>query len=156
MQVNAKGTYFCSKHAFHLLCQATNPHILTLSPPLDHDLKWYNPHLAYTLSKYNMSLISAALAAQWKKHNIAVNTLWPKTIIATAAIEMNFPKEFMKKARHATIVADAAAFLFRKKATECTGYHFLDEDVLRAEGIEDFSKYAIDPNQKLIPDLYIS
>ncbi|MDX1836797.1 NAD(P)-dependent oxidoreductase [Legionella taurinensis] len=153
--VNTRATFACSKAAIPYLKQSDNPHILTLSPPLSLDKKWYAPHLAYTLSKMGMSLCTLGLAEEFKSAGIAVNSLWPKTTIATAAIEVNFPEAIFKASRKPEIVADAAYWILNQPARETTGHFFIDEDVLRKAGIQDFSVYAIDPNQKPYPDLFL-
>ncbi|KTD49351.1 short chain dehydrogenase [Legionella rubrilucens] len=153
--VNTRATFACSKAAIPYLKQSDNPHILTLSPPLSLDKKWYAPHLAYTLSKMGMSLCTLGLAEEFKSAGIAVNSLWPKTTIATAAIEVHFPEAIFKASRKPAIVADAAYWILNQPARETTGRFFIDEDVLREAGIQDFSVYAIDPNQKPYPDLFL-
>lgn len=153
--VNARATFACSQAAIPFLKQAANPHILTLSPPLSLDRKWYAPHFAYTLSKMGMSLCTLGLAEEFKSAGIAVNSLWPKTTIATAAIQMHFPEAIFKASRNPDIVADAAYCILNSPARETTGQFFIDEDVLRKAGIQDFSRYAIDPTHQLYPDLFL-
>ncbi|KTC98124.1 SDR family oxidoreductase [Legionella erythra] len=154
-EVNARATFACSKAAIPYLKQSNNPHILTLSPPLSLDKKWYAAHLAYTLSKMGMSLCTLGLAEEFKQAGIAVNSLWPKTTIATAAIEVHFPEAIYKASRKPAIVADAAYWIVNQPARETTGHFFIDEDVLRQSGIQDFSVYAIDPSQQPYPDLFL-
>jgi citronellol/citronellal dehydrogenase len=152
--VNGRGTFACSKMAFPLLRKSKNPHILVMSPPLSFKPRWFERHVAYTLSKYMMSLCVIGLSAEFKKEGIAVNALWPKSIIATSAIEFNFPKELLERARTVEIVADAAWEIL-KKPCDITGQFFIDEVVLKNAGIEDFSRYAINPKAALFPDLYL-
>jgi citronellol/citronellal dehydrogenase len=154
-QVNGRATFACSKMSIPLLMKSKNPHILTLSPPLNLNPKWFKNHVAYTMSKYMMSLCVLGLSHELKDKNIAVNALWPKTIIATAAIEFNFPKAMLQGARHPSIVADAAWTILSKPSSEVTGHFFIDEDVLREAGVQDFTAYAVNPSVKLINDLYL-
>ncbi len=154
--INVRGTFFVTKYALPLLRKSSNPHILTLSPPLNFDMKWFRSHLAYTLSKFNMSLMAAAWAEEFRKDGIASNSLWPATLIATAAVK-NMPggdKLFMMS-RKPEIMADAAFFILGKKAGSTTGNHFIDEEVLRAEGIVDLDPYSVTPGATLQRDLFL-
>lgn len=153
--VNVRATFACAKAAIPHLTHAQNPHILTLSPPLNMNPKWFKDHLAYTMSKYGMSLCTLGLAEELKDHGIAVNSLWPKTTIATAAIEYNFPKEVLQASRTVDIMADAAYVILTKRASELTGQFLIDEEILREEGVEDFDGYAYQPGHELFHDLYI-
>ncbi|MBM4222863.1 MAG: SDR family NAD(P)-dependent oxidoreductase [Gammaproteobacteria bacterium] len=155
-QVNVRGSFLCAQAAYPLLKHSPQAHVLSLSPPIDLNPKWFNPHLGYTISKYGMSMLVLGLSAAWKADRIAVNALWPATIIKTAAIEFNFPPALLNKARTVDIVADAAAWIVSSNPETCTGNFFVDEDVLRAHGLNDFSAYAVDPTQTLFPDLYLS
>lgn len=155
MQVNVRATYLCSKICLPHLMQADNPHILNLSPPLNMDSKWFKEHLAYTMSKYGMSMCTLGMAEEFRKEGIAVNSLWPKTIIATAAIAMNFPKDYYEASRKPAIVADAAHAILTSNSREVTGNFFIDEDLLRSRGVTDFDSYALRPGSHLIPDLYL-
>jgi citronellol/citronellal dehydrogenase len=154
--INVRGTFLVTKYALPLLKKSSNPHILTLSPPLNFDMKWFKSHLAYTLSKYNMSLMSAAWAEEFKKDGIASNSLWPATLIATAAIK-NMPggEKLFQMSRKPEIMADAAFYLLRRPALSTTGNHFLDEDVLREEGIRDLENYSVKPGAPLQHDLFL-
>jgi len=154
--INVRGTFMVTKYAYPLLRNAPNPHILTLSPPLNFDMKWFKPHLAYTLSKYNMSLMAAAWAEEFKKEGIASNTLWPGTLIATAAVK-NLPggENLFGLSRKPKIMADAAFYILGKEARSATGNHFIDEDVLRSEGIRDLDVYAVKPGGPLQRDLFL-
>jgi citronellol/citronellal dehydrogenase len=154
--VNVRGTFFMSQACIPHLKQAHNPHILNLSPPLNLDSRWFAPHLAYTLSKYGMSMIVLGLAEELKQYRIAANALWPRTTIATAAVKNLLGGDFLiQRSRTAEIVADAAFYILQKPSFESTGNFFIDEDVLQQEGITDFGKYAINPDQKLMNDLFL-
>lgn len=154
--INVRGTFFMSKACIPHLKNGTNPHILNLSPPLNLDVKWLKGHVAYTMSKYNMTMIALGLSAELKKYNIAANTLWPKTTIATAAVQNLLGGDaLIKMSRKADIIADAAYYILSKPSSECTGNTFIDEDVLAAEGITDLDKYAVTPGGKLYQDLFV-
>lgn len=154
--INVRGTFMVTRYAFALLKKSSNPHILTLSPPLNFDMKWFKPHVAYTLSKYNMSLLSAAWAEEFKKDGIASNSLWPATLIATAAIK-NLPggETLFQLSRKPEIMADAAYYILGRNARSTTGNHFIDEDVLRTEGIQDLDSYSVIPGGTLQRDLFL-
>jgi citronellol/citronellal dehydrogenase len=154
--INVRGTFFVSKACIPHLKKAANPHILTLSPPINLDIKWFTNHLAYTISKYNMSMMMIGLAAELKKYNIAANALWPRTTIATAAVKNLLGGEaLMQMSRTPEIVADAAFYILSKPSAECTGNTFIDEDVLAKEGITNLEKYAVVPGAKLYNDLFL-
>lgn len=154
--INVRGTFFTCQACIPHLRKSPAPHILNLSPPLNLAPKWFAPHLAYTMSKYGMSLIVLGLAEELKKYGIAVNALWPRTTIATAAVQNLLGGDFIiQKSRTPDIVADAAYAILKKPSKECTGNFFFDEDVLRDEGITDFEKYAVNPDQKLMTDIFI-
>lgn len=153
--VNTRATFACAQAAIPHLKKSANPHILTLSPPLMTEPKWYGPHLAYTISKMGMSLCTLGLAEELKKWGIAANSLWPKTTIATDAIRVHFPDEIYKASRTPQIVADAAYWIINQSSKEVTGQFFVDEEVLKNSGIQDFSMYAIDPAIKPYPDLFL-
>jgi citronellol/citronellal dehydrogenase len=154
--INVRGTFMVTKFAYTLLKKSSNPHILTLSPPLNFDMKWFKHHAAYTISKYNMSLLSSAWAEEFKRDGIASNSLWPGTLIGTAAVK-NLPggEKLYQVSRKPDIMADAASYILMKDAKSTTGNHFIDEDVLRAEGIEDLESYAIVPGATLQRDLFL-
>lgn len=154
-QINMRATYFCSRTCIPHLAKSENPHILTMSPPLHMQPKWFSQHLAYTMSKYGMSMCTLGMAEEFKKQGIAVNSLWPKTLIATAAIEVNFPREYYEASRKPAIVADAAYAILTSNSKEVTGNFFVDEDLLRSRGEKDFEKYAMFPGKKLMSDLYL-
>lgn len=155
MQVNMRATYLCAKACLPHLMKSDNPHILTLSPPLNMQAKWFKDHLAYTMSKYGMSMCTLGLAEEFRKQGVAVNSLWPKTVIATAAIEVNFPKQIYESSRKPAIVADAAYLILTSNSREVTGNFFIDEDVLRQHGIKDLSSYDLVPGHQLFPDFYV-
>lgn len=154
--INVRGTFFMSKACIPHLKRAHNPHILNLSPPLNMDPAWFGKHLAYTMSKYGMSMVILGLAEELKQYRIAANALWPRTTIATAAVQNLLGGDFLiQRSRTPEIVADAAFHILQKPSFECTGNFFTDEQVLEKEGITDFSKYAVNPEQKLMRDLFI-
>ncbi|MGB8192827.1 MAG: NAD(P)-dependent oxidoreductase [Chitinophagaceae bacterium] len=154
--INIRGTFFMCKACIPYLKKAHNPHILNLSPPLNMDPLWFSKHLAYTTSKYGMSMVILGLAEELKPHRIAANALWPRTTIATAAVQNLLGGDFLiQRSRTPEIVADAACYILQKPSFECSGNFFIDEDVLKAEGIDDFTKYAVNPEQKLMMDLFI-
>ncbi len=154
--INVRGTFMMSRACIPWLKKGTNAHILNLSPPLNMDLKWFEKHLAYTISKYDMSMIALGLSAELKKYNVAANALWPRTTIATAAVNNLLGGEMlMKMSRTVDIIADAAYYILSKPSTECTGNTFIDENVLAAEGITDLEKYAMVPGGRLYQDLFV-
>jgi citronellol/citronellal dehydrogenase len=154
--INVRGTFFVTKSCIPHLKKSSNPHILTLSPPVNLNPKWFAGHLAYTLTKYNMSMMAMGWAAEFKKNNIASNALWPKTTIDTAAVRNLLGGEALAKmSRTPQILADAAYIIFNKPSTECSGNCFIDEEVLASEGITDLEKYAVSPGQKLYRDLFL-
>jgi citronellol/citronellal dehydrogenase len=154
-QVNARATFLASRACIPFLKRAANPHILTLSPPLNLDAKWFAPHLAYTISKYGMSLCTLGLAAELSSDGIAVNCLWPRSTIATAAIKFNFPESVMRASRKPAIMADAAHAILSRESRTTSGNFFIDEDVLREAGRNDFEQYAMCPGVPLFPDLFV-
>jgi citronellol/citronellal dehydrogenase len=155
--INVRGTFFMSRACIPHLKKTSNAHILTLSPPLDMNPKWFAPHLAYTMSKYGMSMIVLGLAEELKTHKIAVNALWPRTTIATAAVQNLLGGDYlMQRSRKPEIVANAAFAIVTKSSVECTGNFFIDEDVLQREGITDFTQYSVNPAQPLQNDLFVS
>jgi citronellol/citronellal dehydrogenase len=141
-QVNARGTFLCSKVTLPHLLKAANPHILNLAPPLDLDAKWFAPHVAYTMAKFGMSLCTLGMAAEFKGR-VGVNSLWPLTAIDTAAVRFALGGVAMAaESRSAAIMADAAYAILARPAATCSGNFFIDEEVLREEGLTDFSHYA--------------
>ena len=158
--VNVRGTFLCSQACLpHLKASAAagrNPHILTLSPPLDMDPRWFRNHVAYTMAKYGMSMCVLGMAEEFRGDGIAVNALWPRTVIATAALAM-LPGvgEQLDRTRKPSIMADAAHAILTREARKTSGNFFIDEDVLRAAGITDFDVYAVKAGTPLLPDLFI-
>jgi len=154
--INVRGTFFVTRACIPFLKKGTNPHILTLSPPISMNPKWFTAHLAYTLTKYNMSLMAMGWAAELRQFNIGSNALWPKTTIDTAAVRNLLGGEVLaKRSRTPQILADAAFIILGKPSTECSGNCFIDEDVFAAEGISDLSEYSVVPGADLFPDLFI-
>ncbi len=152
--VNARGSFLCAQACLPHLLQAPNPHILSLAPPLSLDPKWWAPHLGYTLAKMGMSFVTLGLAAEFGPQGVAVNALWPRTIIATDAIKM-IPGVDPARCRKPDIVADAAHAILVRSSDDFYGHFLIDDDVLFAAGITDFSGYAVDPAQPLLPDLFL-
>lgn len=154
--INVRGTFLVTKHCIPYLKKSANAHILTLSPPVNLQVKWLAPHIAYTLSKYNMSLLALGWSLEFKKFKIASNALWPRTTIATAAVKNLLGGDaLINMSRSPEIVADAAYYILCKSAIECTGNTFIDEEVLNKEGINDLEKYAVKPGAKLYTDLFL-
>jgi citronellol/citronellal dehydrogenase len=153
-QVNARGTFLCSQACLPHLERAANPHILTLAPPPSLDPRWWAPHTGYTLAKMGMSFVTLGLAGELAPRGIAVNALWPRSVIATDAINM-IPGVDPARCRRPEIVADAAHAILLRPARELTGQFLIDEEVLRAAGVDDFRAYAVDPAQSLLPDLFL-
>ncbi len=155
-QINTRGTYMVTKYALPFLEKAANPHVLMLSPPLDMAEKWFAPHLAYSIAKYGMSLCVLGFAGEFRPLGIAVNALWPRTTIATAAIKNLLGGEAMMRAsRRPDILADAAYLIFRKPSREFTGNFLIDDTFLVGEGVTDLEKYRVDPNVALQPDFFV-
>jgi citronellol/citronellal dehydrogenase len=154
--INVRGTFMVTQACIPHLRKSSNAHILTLSPPLNMDPKWFAGHVAYTLTKYNMSMMTVGWAAEFKKDNIAVNALWPRTTIATAAVKNLLGGDaLINMSRTTDILADAAYYILQKPAAECTGNLFIDEAVLAKEGITDLSHYSVVPGGKLYNDLFV-
>lgn len=155
-QVNARGTFLCSQACLPWLEKADNPHILTLSPPLDLKPNYFAPHLAYSLAKFGMSLCVLGLSQELRPRKIAVNALWPRTVIATSAVRNLLGGDAVAaRARLPTIVADAAYHVLTRPAAELTGQFLIDEDVLREAGITNLEAYAVTPGAELLPDLFV-
>jgi len=153
-QVNTRGTFLVTQSCLPYLRQAANPHVLMLSPPLNLEPKWFAPHTAYTIAKYGMSLCVLGMSAEFAPLGIAVNALWPRTVIATAAIGM-IDGVKAEHCRRPEIVADAAHGMLTRPAREYTGHFALDEDVLCEEGIVNLEQYAVQPGASLLPDLFL-
>src|SRR5580693_4170162 len=155
-QINTRGTFITTRACLPYLKLATNPHVLTLSPPLDLKPQWFAPHLAYSLSKYGMSLCMLGMAAEYRAAGIACNALWPRTTIATAAVEFALGGAAMlQRCRKPEIVADAAHVILSRNARECTGQFFIDDRVLYEAGVRDLDAYSVEPGAKLLGDLFI-
>lgn len=154
--INVRGTFLVTKTCIPFLKKGNNAHILTLSPPINLDPKWFANHVAYTLTKYNMSMMTIGWAAEFKKDKIAANSLWPRTTIDTAAVRNLLGGEMLANmSRKPDILADAAYFILRQSSEKCTGNLFIDEDVLANEGITDLEKYSVVPGAKLYGDLFV-
>ncbi|XP_046908820.2 hydroxysteroid dehydrogenase like 2 isoform X2 [Dermatophagoides farinae] len=156
-QINARGTFMASKYCIPHLKQSSNPHILNLSPPLEMKSRWFAPHVAYSMAKFGMSLCVLGMAEEFKDSGIAVNALWPRTAIWTAAMGMlsGGQQEIAKMCRKIDIMADAAYAITSRDSKSCSGNFFIDEEVLRDEGITDFDPYAIEPGTQLMGDFFI-
>lgn len=152
--VNTRGTYLCAYHALPHLRASTNPHILSLSPPISTDPKWYGRFLAYAISKYGMSMCTLGLAEEFRKDGIAANSLWPRTMIATDAVRVHYPEDY-RRSRSPAIMADAAYLIVTKDSRSFTGHCLIDDEFMKAEGFSDLSDYAVDPTVELAPDILI-
>ncbi|MEP6633072.1 MAG: NAD(P)-dependent oxidoreductase [Luteimonas sp.] len=153
-QVNARGSFLCAQICMPHLLRSDNPHVLTLAPPPSLDPKWWTPHTGYTLAKMGMSFVTLGLAGEFGPHGVAINALWPRSIIATDAINM-IPGVDASACRKPEIVADAAHAVLARPASGFYGHFLIDEDVLRESGVDDFSRYAVDPSRALLPDLFL-
>ena len=155
-QVNARGTFIVSRACLPHLLKAETPHVLMLSPPLDMSPRWFGSHVAYTMAKYGMSMCVLGMAEEFRDQGVAFNALWPRTGVATAAIEFALAgEEGMKHCRTPEIIADAAYAIFNKPSGQCTGNFFIDDVLLYAEGERDFDKYRVDPTKALMPDFFV-
>lgn len=154
--VNVRGTFSASQACLPHLLKSKNPHILTLSPPLNMQAKWFQNHCAYTMSKYGMSMCVLGMAEEFKSEGVAVNALWPKTSIATAAVNMLGGEALMSSSRKPEIVADAAYWILTQDSKTCSGNFFVDEDVV-AEAMPsvDMAAYAVNPGKPLVPDFFL-
>jgi citronellol/citronellal dehydrogenase len=153
--VNARGTFLTSQQCLPHLLKAKNPHILNLSPPLNMEAKWFGPHVAYTMAKFGMSMCVLGMAAEFKDQGVAVNALWPKTTIATAAVNMLGGDDMMRHSRKPTVMADAAHAILTKDSRSFTGQFVIDEEILKESGVKDLSVYAVDPTADLLPDFFV-
>lgn len=153
-QVNARGSFLCAQACLPHLLRSDNPHILTLAPPPSLDPKWWAPHTGYTLAKMGMSFVTLGLAGEFGPQGVAVNALWPRTIVATDALNM-IAGVAIDRCRKPEIVADAAHAVLTRTAKGFAGNFLIDEDVLREDGVHDFSAYAVDATQTLLPDLFL-
>jgi citronellol/citronellal dehydrogenase len=154
--INVRGTFLVTKHCVPFLKKAENPHILTLSPPLHIKPEWLAPFVGYAISKYNMSILTLGWSLEFKNYKISANALWPVTTNATSAVKNLLGGDIMvERSRKPEILADAAFYILRQSSKECTGNLFLDEDVLKKEGITDLDQYAVSPGSELQRDLFI-
>ncbi len=154
--VNTRGTFLCSQKCIPHLAKAANPHILNISPPLNFEARWFAPHVAYTIAKYGMSLCVLGMAEELAPKGIAVNGLWPKTTIATAAVKNLLGGEpVMRGSRKPEIMGDAAHHVLTRDSRECTGNFFLDEEVLAEAGVTDLEGYSVEPGAQLFPDFFV-
>ena len=154
--INVRGTFIVTKTCLPHLKKSANPHILTLSPPLNLDVKWFEKHVAYTITKYNMSMMTIGWAKEFSKDGIAANSLWPRTTIDTAAVRNLLGGEMLANmSRRPEILADAAHYILSQPSRECTGNLFIDEEVLKLAGISDLAKYSVVPGAKLYNDLFV-
>ncbi|HZI11068.1 MAG TPA: NAD(P)-dependent oxidoreductase [Myxococcus sp.] len=154
--INTRGTFACSQACIPHLKRASNPHILNNSPPLNMEARWFGPHVAYTMAKYGMSMCALGMAEELRDDGIAVNTLWPRTLIATAAVQnLLGGDDMIRGSRLPDIMADAAHAILTKPSRQFTGNFCIDEDVLRGVGVTDFARYQAVPGSELIPDYFI-
>jgi citronellol/citronellal dehydrogenase len=154
-QTNVRGTYLMSRACIPHLMESANPHVLNLAPPLNMNPTWFRNHVAYTMAKYGMSMCVLGMAEEFRKAGIAFNALWPRTVIATAALNLFDGRFKPEHCRTEQIMADAAHAILRQDSRRTTGHFFLDEDVLRGTGVTDFSKYAVKPGEPLMKDLFL-
>ena len=155
-QINVRGTFLVSRACIPHLRERSNPHILSLSPPLDLRPDWFAQHLAYSMSKYGMSMVMFGLAEELRDDGIACNALWPRTTIATAAVEFALGGDaMMRRSRRPEIMADAAHAILTRPAREFTGQFMIDDDMLSLDGVTDFDGYAYDPDAELMPDIFV-
>lgn len=154
--VNVRGTFLMSKLCLPFLKEAKNPHILNLSPPLNMEARWFSNHVAYSMTKFGMSMCVLGMAEEFKDFGVAVNALWPRTTIATAAVKnLLGGEEMIEASRTPEIMGDAAYWIFQRDSRDCTGNFFIDDEVLTMEGCYDFTKYAVDPSKKPMPDFFV-
>jgi citronellol/citronellal dehydrogenase len=155
-QINTRGTFMVSKYCLPHLKKGNNPHILNIAPPLSMKTKWFKNHSAYTMAKYGMSMCTLGMAAEFARDAIGVNSLWPETAIATAAVRnLLGGEEMIKGSRTPEIVADSAYLIFNRPSGECTGNFFVDVEVLQSEGVTNFDKYAVSPGHPLVKDFFL-
>jgi citronellol/citronellal dehydrogenase len=155
--INTRGTFLVSKTCIPHLKKAANPHVLNMSPPLNMETRWFSPHVAYTMAKFGMSMCVLGMAGEYKSAGIAFNALWPRTVIATAAVQNLLGGDAsMKASRKPEILADAAYIIFNKPSKECTGNFFVDDELLKANGKTDLSEYATTPGSTtFLPDFFV-
>lgn len=155
-RINTRGTFLCSQLCIPHLTKAANPHILTLSPPLTMEARWFAPHVAYTMAKFGMSMCVLGMAEELRREGIAVNALWPRTAIATAAVRnLLGGDQAITGCRTPAIVADAAHVILTRPSREFTGHFFIDDEVLASAGVTDLEQYAVTPGAPLMPDFFV-
>ena len=155
-QINVRGTYLCSKLCLPHLLKAENPHVLNISPPLNFEERWFAPHVAYSMAKFGMSLCVLGMAGEFRDKGVAFNALWPRTTIATAAVNnLLGGDKMMRQSRKPEVMADAAHWILTQPSGEVTGNFFIDEDALARAGITDLDGYAVVPGQPLLPDFFV-
>jgi citronellol/citronellal dehydrogenase len=155
-QINTRGTFACSQACIPHLAKARNPHILNLSPPLNMEARWFAPHVAYTMAKFGMSMCVLGMAEELRGQGIAVNALWPRTVIATAAVQNLLGGDAtVRRSRKPEIMGDAAQWILTQPSRELTGRFLIDDDVLRSAGVTDLSAYQYEPGADLLPDFFI-
>jgi len=155
-QVNTRGTFLVTKTCLPFLLKASNPHVLMLSPPLDMSVKWFRGHVAYTMAKYGMSECVLGMSSEFQEQGVAINALWPRTGIATAAIRYALgTEESMRTCRSPDIMADAAHVILTKPARDFTGHFCIDDILLYENGVRDFDQYRVDPSCDLMPDFFV-
>ncbi len=154
--INTRGTFVVSQACLPHLLKAQNPHILNMSPPLNMEAHWFAPHVAYTMAKFGMSMCVLGMAEEFKGQGVAVNALWPRTVIATAAVQnLLGGDDLMDAARKPDILADAAYWIFNQPSRECTGNFFVDDEVMKKAGVTNLDKYAYKPGTPLAPDFFV-
>ncbi|MFH1266704.1 MAG: NAD(P)-dependent oxidoreductase [Planctomycetota bacterium] len=153
--VNVRGTFLASQACLAHLLKASNPHILNIAPPLNMEARWFAPYLAYAMSKYGMSMCVLGMAEELRPQGVAVNALWPKTVIATAAVRNLLGEEVMRRSRKPEIMAAAAHVILSRNSRECTGRFFVDEEVLAEDGVTDFGEYFVTPGEAPLPDIFL-
>ena len=155
-QINTRGTFLVSKTCIPYLLKSDNPHVLNLSAPLNMEEKWFAPHLAYTMAKFGMSMCVLGMAGEFREQGIAVNALWPRTTIATAAVQnLLGGDELARRSRKPEIMGDAAHIILTRPSREFTGNFLIDDEVLESAGVTDLSTYAVDPSVELAPDFFV-
>lgn len=155
-QVNTRGTFLVSRTCLPHLKKASNPHILNLSPPLEMKAKWFAPHVAYSIAKYGMSLCVLGMAEEFRKDGVAVNALWPRTAIATSAVQnLLGGDQIVRRSRKPGIMADAAHVILCRNSREFSGNFCVDDEILESAGISDLTSYAVDPSAPLVPDFFV-
>jgi citronellol/citronellal dehydrogenase len=153
--VNVRGTFMTSQACLPHLAKADNPHILNIAPPLNMEAKWFASYVAYATSKYGMSMCVLGMAEELRAQGVAVNALWPKTLIGTAAVRNLMGEGVFRRSRKPGIMAAAAHLVLSRNSRDCTGHFFVDEDVLADDGVTDFTQYSVDPGAELLPDMFL-